>query len=257
MNKILLSALLITTFAFAEAEPGQAKVEETKAPSVLTPEQIKVVEEIVLKQIEKNPEVLIKAVQQFGEKQQQESIKKLEEALNKSTDDLLKTTDAIAVGSETAAVKIVAFIDPNCPHCRTFEKNVNTVKDGFENLQILYRQFPILGDESEAVARGLIAAHMQGKFPNLSAKVSESQDNLTQDKFLELAKAEKGLDLAKLTKDMNSEEVKNQIKRTKELAGKLGIESTPTMIVIDKQGARLIMGNDVDTLKQTLERAAV
>ena len=98
---------------------------------------------------------------------------------------------------------------------------------------------------------------MQGKFPNLSAKVSESQDNLTQDKFLELAKAEKGLDLAKLTKDMNSEEVKNQIKRTKELAGKLGIDSTPTMIVIDKQGARLIMGNDVDTLKQTLEKAAV
>lgn len=250
MISTLFMALLATG-----ANATNATQEKAPATSAFTPEQMKTIEKIVQDQITNNPELLIKSVQQFGEKQQQESLKKLEATLNSNKDELLKASDSIAMGDDKATVKLVAFIDPNCPHCRTFEKNITQVMGDFKNVQFLYRQYPILGPDSEVVARGLVAVNMQGKFPGISEKVSTSQEKLTKEKFIELAKGVKGLDLTKLAKDMDSDTVKAQIQNTRILAEKIGIDSTPTVILADKAGARILTSNDPKTLADELKSA--
>jgi protein-disulfide isomerase len=213
----------------------------------------------VAEYIQQNPQAIIDSLQNHAKKQEQEAIAKLNAGVTASKDQLSDSKGAIVIGKEDAAVKLVIFVDPNCPHCRVLETAISDIeKDlpGKEKLGILVRQWPILGDNSKVVSAGLIAANAQDpkKFTDLSSKLINSKEPMDEAKFISIAK-ESGFDIEKLQAAMKSDVVMEKLKQTQDLAVKIGLEATPTLILSDKTGARLVQVGDKAGLQQLLSDA--
>lgn len=262
MLKVLGLAVLLSTSVMAKKEAPVAAVPATDTAATttgLTTAQKTEIDALMWESIEKNPGRLIQIFQKYGEAQQKEALKKVQDNVNSSKDQLTDSKNAIVIGTADAAVKLVIFVDPNCPHCRVFELALSEIEKelpGKEKLGILVRQWPILGKNSEFVAAGLIAAYSQDpvKFKALSEKFLRSDKSMDQEKFLILAK-EVGFDVAKIETAVMSDVILSQLKNTKELAGKMGLEATPTAILTDKNGARLLQVGDKEELKKILREA--
>ncbi len=238
------------------AHTGDAKVVETSAPSSLSATQQADIEKLVLKTIENNPEILVKAIQGFSESQQKEALKKEAEKMTKFKDDLLDDKTAVVGGNPNGTVKLVVFADPNCPHCRHFEANLNDVKGLYSNLKVYMRPWPIMGNESADTVTGLMAAAKQGydKYESLIMRIATSNEKVDKVKFLKMAK-ELGIDMKKLQKAMDSDDVRKEIKSNHELAVKIGLDATPTIIMFDGADTQILMPGDKESLKKSLTDA--
>ncbi len=235
---------------------GDAKVVETSTPSSFSATQQADIETLVLKAIEKNPDVLVKAIQSYSETQQKEALKKEAEKMTKFKDDLLDDKTAVVGGNPNGNVKLVVFADPNCPHCRHFEANLNDVKGLYSNLKVYMRPWPIMGNESADTVTGLMAAAKQGydKYESLIMRIATSNEKVDKVKFLKMAK-ELGLDMKKLQKSMDSDEIRKEIKSNHELAVKIGLDATPTIIMFDGTETQILMPGDKESLKKSLTDA--
>jgi protein-disulfide isomerase len=235
---------------------GEMKTAEAAPASSLSPAQQADVEKIMINLIEKNPEILVKAIQNYSEQQQKELLKKEAEKMSKFKDDLLTDNTAIIGGNPNGAIKLVVFADPNCPHCRHFEANLSEIKGLYSNLKIYLRPWPIMGKESADVVTGLMAVAKQGydKYDSIAMRIASSNEKMDKPKFLKLSK-ELGLDTKKLQKAMDSEEVRQEIKSNHELAVKIGLDATPTIVMFDADGAHIIVPGDKESLKKSLTDA--
>lgn len=251
MLKVLSLATLLGTAAMAEIKA------DTNAFTAAQKEEIN---KGIKEYIKNNPQEVIKALQDFSEQQQKAAFEKMQASVAASTKELTDPKNAIAIGKPDAPVKLVLFVDPNCPHCRVFEAALGEIEKDLpkkDNLCILIRQWPILGDNSKAVAAGLIAANVQDskKIQALSGKIIESGSKPWDIEQLLAAAKEAGYDDAKIKAAVTDESVLGQIKNTSELAAKIGLEATPTLILADKKGARLVQVGDKDSLKKLLIEA--
>ncbi|MBW8309248.1 MAG: thioredoxin domain-containing protein [Candidatus Paracaedibacteraceae bacterium] len=238
------------------SQAGDAKAGDASIASSITPAQQADIEKVMVNFIEKNPEFLVKAIQSYGEQQQKEMLKKEAEKMAKFKDDLLADSNAIIGGNPNGIVKLVVFADPNCPHCRHFEANLSEVKGLYSNLKIYLRPWPIMGKESADVVTGLMSAAKQGydKYDSLAMRIASSNEKMDKQKFLKLSK-ELGLDTKKLQKAMDSEEVRKEIKSNHELAVKIGLDATPTIVMFDAEGAHILIPGDKESLKKSLADA--
>ncbi|MBX3457469.1 MAG: thioredoxin domain-containing protein [Candidatus Paracaedibacteraceae bacterium] len=239
-----------------ESHTTDGKVIEAATPSSFSPTQQADIQKLVLEFIEKNPDILVKAIQNYGETQQKEALKKEAEKMTKFKDDLLNDKTAVVGGNPNGNVKLVVFADPNCPHCRHFEANLNEVKGLYSNLKVYMRPWPIMGNESADTVTGLMAAAKQGydKYESLIMRIATSNEKVDKVKFLKMAK-ELGLDMKKLQKTMDSDEVRKEIKSNHELAVKIGLDATPTIIMFDGEDTQILMPGDKESLKKSLNDA--
>lgn len=245
-----LLAMLSSAALAAKAESKAAAFSATQTEEV---------NKIIGDYIKNNPKSIVDTLQMFAVQQQQAALKKVQGNIEASKAQLSDTKNAIVIGKADAAVKLVLFVDPNCPHCRIFELALGDIAKelgGKEKLSVLVRHWPILGQNSEITSAGLIAANSQDatKFKVLSEKILKSEKVVDNALFMSLAK-ESGYDQAKLETAIKSPAVQNRLKNTKELAGKIGLEATPTIILADKKSARLVQVGDKEALKKILTDA--
>lgn len=223
----------------AEALPGDAQLKQ-KVTDILN----------------ENPEIIVGALQKFNQNQQRASQEKMEAALMKYQGEISKESSAVVLGKKGAEVKLIVFLDPNCPHCRPFSLALNNVHEKFPNVAILVRNWPILGKDSEDVVRGLWAIQQQGqdKFNAATKAIASSEDRYTFEKLLAWVK-DHNLDVAKFKEDSESKATREIVEETKKLAADIGLEGTPTSLLTDKKGARLVMPTDEKSLEAVLAGA--
>lgn len=255
MLKVFTLVTLLGTAAIAET-----KIAETKVDAVtFTSAQKEEINKSIKEYIKNNPQEVLKALQDFSVQQQKEALAKVQGNINAATKELTDPKGAIVLGKAEAAVKLVLFVDPNCPHCRGFESVLGEIEKDIsqkDKLCVMVRHWPILGDNSKLVAAGLIAANAQDpkKFQVLSEKLMKSDKRWDVDVLLAAAK-EAGFDVEKLKSALTGEPILDQLKTNSELATKLGLDATPTLILADKKGARLVQVSDKDSLKKLLVEA--
>jgi protein-disulfide isomerase len=85
-----------------------------------------------------------------------------------------KSTARHAAGNPDGDVSVVAFFDYNCPYCREGEPALAKLIASDGKVRLVLKEYPILGRDSEAVARIAQAAISQGKYfelyqPSLAA----------------------------------------------------------------------------------------
>jgi len=106
---------------------------------------------------------------------------------------------------------------------------------------VVLKEFPVLGEASVEAARVSVAARMQDptgkKFLDFHQKLLNNRGSIGRPQALAAAK-EAGFDLARLEKDMASEEPKATIEESFKLADALGLNGTPSYVV----GSEVVIG---------------
>jgi len=250
-KKKLILGLIVSLFAIAVFLMGTYKPEfnkTEKGPSgnpisdTMNDGQLQQKIEGILN---KNPEIIVAALQKFNETQQVAHREKLQGSLMKYQKEISKESTAVVLGKKNAPVKFIVFLDPNCPHCRPFSLALHKVREAFPDVAILVRHWPILGSDSEDTVRGLLAIKQQGmdKFNAATKAIASSEERYTSAKLLSWAQGN-GLNVEKFKKDSGSQETKALIDETKKLASNIGLEGTPTSLLIDRKGIRLVVPTD-------------
>ena len=131
-------------------------------------------------------------------------------------------------GAKNADVVLVEFFDYACGYCRASNPVIERLLKEDPKLQVVYREFPILGPDSVAAARVSLAASKEGKFPQfhdaLFAAGRPGQETITQ--------AANAVQLQ--PSDPNDPQVEAELRRNYQLASQLGASGTPLFVVGDR-----------------------
>jgi protein-disulfide isomerase len=163
---------------------------------------------------------------------------------------LVRPEDPVA-GNPKGDVTIVEFFDTRCPYCRKLEPEMAQLLAQDPNVRLVYKDLPILGPASTLGSKALLAAQKQGGYEKLRETIMQMPPDTTlamiQDKAAKL-----GLDVARLTHDMDAPAVQQRIDANLKLAHQLGIQGTPAMVI----GTELVPGAlDLADLRKVVAEA--
>jgi protein-disulfide isomerase len=135
-------------------------------------------------------------------------------------------------GAEDGDVVLVEFFDYSCAFCRKSNPDVERLLSEDKKLKVVWREFPVLGNDSVTAAQASLAAAKQGKFRAFHDALFETARPTAA--ALAAAQAASGMIPQPVTADIHAEIEKNY-----ELARAVRASGTPQFVVGDKalQGA--------------------
>jgi len=174
----------------------------------------------------------------------------------------------LLLGSAFAPVKMVTYIDLQCPICQEFETTVmpdiiqKYVRTG--KVQVEVRPWSILGVDSTRGQHAMLAAAKQNKAFNFASVLYDNQGTeqtgwLNDDMVGKAAASVAGLRVQQLLTDRNSSTVKKQAANVAAQAQADQVSGTPTVLV-GKSGGKLVYvplqnGGDETALVEALSNA--
>lgn len=242
MKSFVKTALATGMMAIATIATQASIAASNSTASSVTPAERAKIESVVHDYLLKNPEILVEVMQILQKKQYdqaQQTVKQTQKIAASFAKSLFHEGSDPVAGNPNGKVTIVEFFDYQCPHCVDMAPVMDSIIKANPNLRVIYKEFPIRGPVSEFAARAALAANKQGKYSVFSHALLASSQPLTQESVIEIAKSS-GLDVDKLKKDMDSSNVKDQVKAIVKLAQDLKLFGTPALF-IGKTDAK---GND-------------
>ena len=132
-------------------------------------------------------------------------------------------------------VVIIEFSDYQCGHCRHMSSVVQEVAQKFPSVQVVVRELPIFGKESEFAAKVAMIAAKEGKFSAVHHALMKAKD-LNKESVIKLAEANH-IDREALNKALKDNDALDaEIRENVRLSQQLQIMGTPAFIVADVQG---------------------
>jgi protein-disulfide isomerase len=176
-----------------------------------------------------------------------EAIQKRFRAARKSVD----VSEAPMKGNSAARITVVEFIDYECPACKRVQPVLRQALDEFKNeVRVYLKHYPLgMHTNARLAAEAAVAANLQGKFWPYNDKLWASSDSLTPARLESIAK-EIGLDVEKWRKDLESEAVKNRVKKDQADGTALSISGTPAIYL---NGREFTDNRDIDSLRDWIQ----
>lgn len=174
-------------------------------------------------------------------------------AIRGNAAELFASPHQVTLGDPQGDVTLVEFFDYNCGFCKRALADTLALLHDDPRLKIVLKEFPILGPGSTQAARVAIAARMQDpvKYLAFHQELLGSAGPASEQRALDAAK-DQGFDMARLEKDMASDEVAATIAENMKLASALGVSGTPSYVI----GNGVIMGAvGADALKARIKLA--
>jgi protein-disulfide isomerase len=190
------------------------------------------VEAIVRELLMREPEIVYEALQELQRRETAAEAERRKVALLARKDDLFHNAASPVGGNPAGDVTLVEFFDYRCGYCRRVVGSLRALVDEDQDLRVVFKEFPILGEDSVRAARAALAAERQGLYMPLHFALMAA-DDLSMDGIM-LVAAGVGLDTEQLAADMASPEIQAEINATYALARELGIEGTPAFVVDDE-----------------------
>ena len=201
------------------------------------------IKQLALEAILENPEIVMQAV---GIIQQREKDRAASSA-NTARLQLEQDPNSPNLGNLSGDVTVVEFFDYNCPYCRKAGKTIQALLASDENVRVIYREWPILGEASVYAARAALAARTQGKYEELHWALMNGEGRATEASILKIAR-DLSLDITKLKLDMNSPAVEAHIAQSSALARNLGFTGTPAFIVGDRTAPGMLSVDEITAM---------
>jgi protein-disulfide isomerase len=215
--------LLFAVAAFGAAAP-------IAAASDFTPEQRKEIEAIVGDYLKNHPDVLIDAIQAADDKMKADAKDKAQQVLASHRQAVFDDPQSPIAGNPKGDVTLVEFFDYRCPYCKQVEPALEKLVADDRQLRFVYKEFPVLGPDSEIAARVALAARKQGKYDAFHRAMMITPGHIDEATIYKVA-ASVGLDADKLKQDMKSSEIDKELKANLDLGKLLDLEGTPSFIV--------------------------
>src|SRR6516225_3764065 len=150
---------------------------------------------------------------------------------------IVNSTHQVVLGNPQGKVTMVEFFDYNCAFCKRALPDMLELLKTDPDLKFVLKEFPVLGPGSLEAAHVAVAARMQDpsgkKYFEFHQKLLGGRGPADKARALAVAK-DVGFDMARLEKDMNTDEVKVTIEENMKLADALGVNGTPSYVVGDE-----------------------
>jgi protein-disulfide isomerase len=210
------------------------------------------IEAIIKDYLVKHPEVLKEALDSLEKFQASEESKKQSATIAANQATIFDSPRSPSFGNPKGDVTLVEFFDYNCGYCRHALGDVLKLTADDPKLKVVLKEFPVLGPSSVDAAKVAVAVRMQdsgGKYVEFHKRLLGGRGEATKERALAAAK-DAGFDVARIQKDMESDEVKKTITENMGVAQSLGINGTPTFIVGDEM---VIGALGYDALKNKID----
>ncbi|KKL23335.1 hypothetical protein LCGC14_2426390 [marine sediment metagenome] len=190
------------------------------------------VKRLALEAIVENPEIVMEAISILQQREADAANQAKSSVLSSERELLEQDPNAPVMGNPDGAGVIVEFFDYNCPYCRKAAADVKALLGKDDDVRVVYREWPILGEGSVFAARAALAAREQGKYEELHWRLMELDGRAEEASVLAVAE-EIGMDIDKLQADMDKPEVAEHVATSMRLAEALGFNGTPSFVIGD------------------------
>ena len=244
----LAAVLIAVGLALPAAIPARAQS--------FTTDQRGEIERIVKEYLLSHPELLQDVMAELEKRQAAADTEKHQSAIKEYSDAIFASPRQVTLGNAQGDVTVVEFFDYNCGYCKRALSDMLELLKTDGKLKFVLKEFPVLGDGSVQAAQVAAAARMQDKsggkkYLEFHQKLLGGRGEADKARALAVAK-ETGFDVARIEKDMTSEEVKAQIEESFKLAEALGLNGTPSYVV----GREVVVGAvGLNTLKEKVNTA--
>ena len=182
-----------------------------------------------------NPEVIFEAAAIMEQRQQELQSANDGDLISANSDAIFDDGHSWVGGNPEGDVTIVEFMDYRCGYCRKAFPEVEELIASDGNIRVIIKEFPILGEESVVAARFAISAQQQlgaDAYKGLHDAMMSYKGDMSVSGLTRLAET-LGLDAAKITAHMDSDEVSAVIAANRALGERLQIAGTPSFIMED------------------------
>ena len=226
--RVILMA--VSFLGFAQMVPAQQ----------MTEEQVK---QLALEAVLENPQIIMQAVAILEQRERDRAAS----VANTVRLQLEQDPNSPNLGNPDGDVTVVEFFDYNCPYCRKAGQTVQELLASDANVRVIYREWPILGEDSVFASRAALAARAQGKYEEFHWALMNGEGRASEASILKLAR-HLGLDVAKLQADMTSPAVEAHIAQSNALARTLGFTGTPAFIVGDRTAPGMLSTDEISAM---------
>jgi len=195
------------------------------------------IEGIVKNYLLQHPEVMQDVMAELEKHQKAAEAEKNRAAVAENNATIFSSPHQVVLGNPQGNVTMVEFFDYNCGYCKHALSDMLTLLKTDPNLKFVLKEFPVLGEGSVEAAHVAVAARMQDvtgkKYIEFHQKLLGGRGPADKARALAAAK-EVGFDMARIEKDMGSDEVKKTIDENLKLADLIGVNGTPSYVVGDE-----------------------
>lgn len=192
----------------------------------------KKIAEVLEKTLVDKPEIVVAALEKHRKNEETKQAALQQESLKNAADQLYNDKHSLVLGNPEGDVTLVAFKDYRCGYCKKAWPTLQKAMAEDKNLRVIFKEYPVLGADSETAARFALAASLQGK--DKYRAVNESYILHTgaydAETLKKLAKS-KGIDPDKMQKDASEKFVMDAIAENVKLGKALGIKGTPAFVI--------------------------
>ncbi|MDG2339702.1 MAG: DsbA family protein [Paracoccaceae bacterium] len=136
-------------------------------------------------------------------------------------------------GNPHGDIEIVEFIDYRCGYCRKAHPEVKEMMAEDGNIRLVYKEYPILGEQSVIASRFAIATRLLFggiAYENMQDTLMAFTGNYSEAALRKLAGAI-DVDADAILEEMTSEKVTDEINNNRALGNHLAVTGTPTFVL--------------------------
>ena len=213
------------------------------------------IERIVKQYLVAHPEVLQEVMAELEKRQNAAELEKQVAGVREHKQVLFNSAHQVTLGNPHGDVTMVEFFDYNCGYCKRAMSDMLELLKTDPKLKVVLKEYPVLGPGSLEAAQVAVACRMQDatgkKYLDFHQRLLGGRGPADKSHALAAAK-EAGFDLARIEKDLKSDEVRETLRETMKLADAIGLNGTPSYII----GSDVVVGaQGYETLKEKVDAA--
>lgn len=141
------------------------------------------------------------------------------------------------VGDPAAPVRVIEFVDFECPFCRQATLRLNDLLARFpDKLAVSYRNYPLtsIHPDAQAAAVAAVCAAQQGRFKAMHDALYEGQERLPAGKWVQFAVEAGVADTAQFGQCLGDASALAKVKADRALGDSIGVDRTPAFVIDGK-----------------------
>jgi protein-disulfide isomerase len=243
MRSLLIGVALAAVFGLAgyftalNLEGQRAETPAATQPATaggLTVDQKAEVAALVRTTLVAEPDILEEASVALEARRAEEEAVRQRQVISEVKEELFRSPNDHVTGDLSGDVTLVEFFDYNCPYCRRAMQDVLTLMGSDPNLRVVFKEFPVLSQESEDAALVAAAVQRQGDVYFAFHRALMEQEGYVTEEMARETADRVGADMAKLDADLADPTLRGVIDGNRALGDAIGINGTPAYVVGDR-----------------------
>ena len=238
---VLIAAALMMTAPVVSAQPVMAEETSSDAPVIRGSDGMsdEAFGQRVRNYLLQNPEILREMADALQRKERARQVARDDDRIEARSDALFAdprdpvalSPDASNEAEADSVVTIVEFFDYRCGYCRQIQGPLAEALEASNNMRLVYKEFPVLGETSVELARLSLALKdlAPGSYARFHDALLGSGSPATPERALRIADT-LGIERDVLTDRAGENDIARHISDNRALARTLGIRGTPAIV---------------------------